>query len=600
MEEFADSINIIQDFNYKLLNIELENKNLEKFIKYYKFYQFTLSASERIEIQKKIKDTPNLPLIIKNNFISETTKDIKDIFISLCNSIVNIEGYGQNDFPERLKHIIIDNGVYLDEKFSSFIPVVFANRELQINKLILEIVEFFLQSSMNVKISDEKQIELIQDKFLMFELFKNIFAKFESFKDDNELIKVFNYLFNCIYVYFDVEKSKRNKNLFELIILCCMPFDIQVAKALLAKLKLRINKNFISINEKDLINFDISELTESSTVEFKSLNIKISCEDINWYLKHDDFLEFLKSDNFMLCFRFPKISEINHLCINDDLKNNHKRLFNKIIKSKIMKHAMNIDEEAKVFQYPFQNDAILEEIENNCFLVPLPAKNYFGITDKLSFTIYLDSFIDTSNQIKVLIDIDNINKSKCHEFKHIYRVYSHINKPDIELKSPEKHYKSFAECKLTMNKAKYIEEKYSLRQILYIYKNVKITDEQKDNIDYGDVLEFAISGDKQNVFFPKNSYFCLCELSWDLSIKDFTRRYFETCLDKEFYFSKKKDNIFLDSIIDNLKIGTNVSISNLPDCSKRSSKQNYKGADGGEDNENEFVFIPKVSHFRKY
>ena len=108
MEKFAKTISIIQDFNYEFLNTMI-NRDLEKCIQYYKFYQFTLTASQRQEIQNKIKDKCDLP-IIKNNFIPESIKDIKVIFVKLCNSIVKIDCY-QKDFLETLKKTFIENYV---------------------------------------------------------------------------------------------------------------------------------------------------------------------------------------------------------------------------------------------------------------------------------------------------------------------------------------------------------------------------------------------------------------------------------------------------------------------------------------------------------
>ena len=36
-----------------------------------------------------------------------------------------------------------------------------------------------------------------------------------------------------------------------------------------------------------------------------------------------------------------------------------------------------------------------------------------------------------------------------------------------------------------------------------------------DSFDYGDILELALNGDKQDIFFIKGSLFRLKEKSWD-------------------------------------------------------------------------------------
>ena len=73
------------------------------------------------------------------------------------------------------------------------------------------------------------------------------------------------------------------------------------------------------------------------------------------------------------------------------------------MKSKIMEEAMNIDEDAKQFKYPFNNDLILDEIEQNCYSVPLPGNNYSGISGRTAFSIYLNCFISSSNIKKPLL-----------------------------------------------------------------------------------------------------------------------------------------------------------------------------------------------------
>ena len=102
MKKFAQSIGIIQDFNYEYLNKLLINKDMANFIEFYKINQFTLSVTQRKDIQKKIKDKCDLPIITKN-FIPENIKDTKEIFVGICLSICNIQKCIGNDFPEKLK-----------------------------------------------------------------------------------------------------------------------------------------------------------------------------------------------------------------------------------------------------------------------------------------------------------------------------------------------------------------------------------------------------------------------------------------------------------------------------------------------------------------
>ena len=598
MKQFAKSIDILPDFNYVFLNNILNEKDIDSFIRYYKFFKFTLTANQRKEFQNKIKGKCDLPIII-NNFIPDTINDIKEIFIKICKSIVDIELTNNNNFLEDFKNIFINNGVYSEEKFDSIIPVRFANRELKLNKLIFEIVDFFYNKPMNYPSFNEEEIKLMRAKCIMFKSFQQIIEKINFFNDD-EFYDVFNYLFNCIYIFFDVPEKRKNYELFYKIITCCLPFELAQAKKLLYHLKITFYEDLIEIDGIELGNYvsnKINDLKADSIIYLKNKEIKVECKDINWNLSATEFQRLLISDSFMLCFRFPKLKEINYLYINDEIKESYKNLFKIIIKSKIMEEAMNIDEDAKIFRYPFNNELILDEIENNCFLVPIPAKNYFGISDRNAFSIYLNSFIDTSEIKKIFVDIDNICKSKCHEIKHIYRIYFRIYKPDIQLKTPEINLKGLNTNKLTKNKYNFFKKKMEIMNNIYRCKNVIINEIK--NLDYGDILEFAINGDKQNVFFIKNTFFCLSEDSWNLSKNDFMSKYFKTCFDKDFFFRRNPKNIFINKIIDNFKLKTNKIISNEADTTKRSSKGKIDEFNELDNIINNYCYIPRASHFHK-
>ena len=452
---------------------------------------------------------------------------------------------------------------------------------------------------MDKEIIEESTKYLIIDKFLKFQKLNKIFDKINFFTDDEELFKVFNYLFNCLFIYFDTVKSKRDSNLLDKIILCCIPFDIDTAKKFLLNLGNKIiKKNIIEIDGKDILEIDLTQINAKSEVCFKERNIKVFFCDINCNLEPEDFLELLQTDQFTLCFRFPKLSEINHLSIDNSVKKNYKNLFDKIIKSKIMEKAMNIDSDTKYFIYPFKDNKILEEIDKYTYFVPLPAKNYFGVSDRITYSIYVNSFIDSTKIRKIFIDIDNITKSRCHEIKHIYRTYMHINKPAISVNSPEIKTKSLDKNILTKDNINIFEEKRTIINQVYSLQNVLISD-KNEKIDYGDIMEFAINGSKQNVFFPKNSVFYLSENSWDLSIDKFEKRYFTSCIDKKFELKKKKDNVFINSLLDYLKITTKLSIENKPDESKRSSKGNNDLNDEYDSFDNKYCIIQRASHFRK-
>ena len=238
-----------------------------------------------------------------------------------------------------------------------------------------------------------------------------------------------------------------------------MPFELKKAKIFLIELKNIIKRDKVFINDIDLKNYNIENIKAESKVYFKEKDICVNFKDINCYLNPIDFMEYLKGNKFMICFRYPKLASINYLHINDKIRKSYNELFNKIMKSETMKQAMNIDKEAKQFKYPFDNDSILNEVEKNCYMVPLPATNYFGISDRVDYSIYLNSIINTSSYDKIFIDIDSITKSKCHEIKHIYRIYMNIYNPENGLKTPEIKYKKLETNELTKDSYNFLKRK---------------------------------------------------------------------------------------------------------------------------------------------
>ena len=596
-EKFYKSIKIIDEFNYTLLNKYIKEEDWDTFIRYYTNAQFTLKIEQRKEIQKKIKNKGISIPLINNNIIKDDIHSIKEIFYIVCNSIIQISDdiISNGNFLTVLKNVFLENNIYSENEFKSSIPVKFGNINLKYNKLIFEVVDFFYKSPMNIEIKDSKEINLMKSKATRFKSFEIFFSKFHLFNDDNELFEICDYLLTSIYILFDVDKKNRNYDFFKNIIICCLPFEFENAKKIISKLKKLYIEFSIIIDGKNIKQFDINTLKPDSKIYFGNKDFEISINDVNWNLDIDDFINLLDSDKFMFCFRFPKLSKINYLYIKKEIRDNYRILFKKIIKSEIMKQAMNLDGDAKKFKYPFNNDKILNEIEKNSYLVPFPANNFYGISDRVTFSIYLNSFIDSNNFKTIFIDIDNITKSRLHEIKHIYRLYFNIYKPEIQVKTPPNiSAKGLYNNALTKNN--YSEFRKKMQIMDYIYTKKCVPKNESKKLDYGDILEYAINGNKQDVFFIKNSLFCLTEASWNLPINDFMQQYFQTCFDTEFFFGKKINNNFINSIINYFKLETNINSVNEANTSKRASR-NEPNLIKYTNITNSFYYKPRQSHF---
>ena len=592
--KYCESIGINAESNYELLT-KLVIIDFNLFLKYYSKYQFTLEIRQRKEIQKLIKDF-ELSSMIKNNFIKSDLKSIRELFLKVCDLIINIK-LNEKDCLKKLKNEIISIGVFIEDDLDFLFPVNFGNIELKFNKLIIDVLFFIFGKNMGkINSLENNKKDLIKTKISLFKKMKLFFQK-SGLYDDETLFKISDYLINCYYIYFEVDDSLKNFDNLEKIITCCLPFELDTAVNFIEKYKYFSYDVEFKIENITLNKYYTSNLTKDSKIKlsFDKKIIEVKAEDVNWNLKHNMFFQLLKSDNFTFCFRFPKLSEINYIYINNDIRNNYKALFRKILKSKIMEQCMNIDSDTNNFNYPFNDDNIIQELEDHTLFVPFPAKKFYGYSDKKSFTIFLNSYINTSDLKSIFIDFDNLLKSEFHEIKNIYRLYMHINDSKISLRTPEIKRKTLLTNEFLKNNLPLLNEnKNNLEEI---YKERLISKNENDSLDYGDILEFAMNGDKQEVFFIKGSLFRLTEKNWEKEPKEFFDLYFKACKEKKFKLNPSTDDLFIKSVMKFFKLKRNVEIINDAYTEKR---PDYKACDlslEGE-NENSYVIIPKKNHCR--
>ena len=592
--KYCESIGINAESNYELLT-KLVIIDFNLFLKYYSKYQFTLEIRQRKEIQKLIKDF-KLNSMIKNNFIKSDLKSIRELFLKVCDLIINIK-LNEKDCLKKLKNEIISIGVFIEDDLDFLFPVNFGNIELKFNKLIIDVLLFIFGKNMGkINSLENNKKDLIKTKISLFKKMKLFFQK-SGLYDDETLFKISDYLINCYYIYFEVDDSLKNFDNLEKIITCCLPFELDTAVNFIEKYKYFSYDVEFKIENITLNKYYTSNLTKDSKIKlsFDKKIIEVKAEDVNWNLKHNMFFQLLKSDNFTFCFRFPKLSEINYIYINNDIRNNYKALFRKILKSKIMEQCMNIDSDTNNFNYPFNDDNIIQELEDHTLFVPFPAKKFYGYSDKKSFTIFLNCYINTSDLKSIFIDFDNLLKSEFHEIKNIYRLYMHINDSKISLRTPEIKRKTLLTNEFLKNNLPLLNEnKNNLEEI---YNERLISKNENDSLDYGDILEFAMNGDKQEVFFIKGSLFRLTEKNWEKEPKEFFDLYFKACKEKKFKLNPSTDDLFIKSVMKFFKLKRNVEIINDAYTEKR---PDYKACDlslEGE-NENSYVIIPKKNHCR--
>ena len=594
LRKYCESLIINAESNYELL-IQLINIDFDLFVELYSKYQFTLTIKQRKEIQKLITNFQDYPMI-NNNIINDEIKSIRDLFLKICDLILNIK-LNEDNCLETLKDNIINNGVYIEDSIEFLFPVNFGNTELKFNKLIIDLLFFIFGKNMGkLNTLNHETKQLIKKKISLFTE-TNIFFQKSGYYDDETLFKISNYLINCYYIYFNTDNSLQDYDNLVKIISCCLPFELDVAIDFIKKSNnLSYNITF-EIDNTELYKYNISNLTKDSIIKlfYDNKKIEVKAEDINWNLKPNMFFNLFTSDSFTLCFRFPKLNEINFINLNEGIRKNYKALFRKMLKSKTIECCMNIDSDANNFKYPFHDDEIIQELEEHILFVPFPAKNFYGFSDRISFTIFLNSHINTRHIRDIFIDFDNLFKSELHEVKHIYRLYMHINKPKISLKTPDIKRKTLLKNDLLKDNIKLIND--NQQNLEKIYEQRIIPKNKTDSFDYGDILELALNGDKQDIFFIKGSLFRLKEKSWDEEPKNFFSLYFKACKDKKFQFNPSSDELFIKSVMKYFRIPSNIEMINDTYTEKRADNKSTDFSLEGEI-DNTYVIIPRMNHYK--
>lgn len=592
LKKYCESTEIFSESNFKLLN-ELLDSDLDAFIQYYPKYQFTLTLDQRKLLQKKIKDCDNIPNI-RNNYIKEETKSIRDLFIKISNLILDTN-FTDDNCIENLVNQIKSNGVFINDNIEFFIPVNFGKCEIKFNKLIIDLVLFIFGKNMgNLNNLNDEEKELIIIKISQFKE-SAIFYQKSGMYNDETLFKICDYLINCYYILNEVDDSLKDFDNLRKIISCCLPFELDTAINFIKESKIFASKVKFEIDDIIFKKYNPLNLNKNSRIKLTNgkITIEAKAEDINWALKPNIFFQQFNYDNFTLCFRFHKFNDFNYINLDGEIKNNYQSLIRAILKSKTMEECMNIDSDARKFKYPFSEEVVIKEIEEHTLFVPFPAKNFYGYSDKTSFTIYMNSSINSSNLKTIFIDFDNLSKSKFHEIKHIYRLYMHINEPSILLRAPEIKKISISRNKLLKDNIKSFKKNEA--KVTELYNKRIIPKSEINYLDYGDVLEFAINGDKQDVFFIKNSLFCLAEESWKKEPSDFFDSYFESCHVKKFTFRPSKDEIFIKSVMKFFNLPNRLEITNEANFSKRASHRPLNNS-FEEEIDNFCVFIPRANH----
>ena len=520
LEEYV-KVNDVDDKNIILFLKNLINsEDYNTFYIKYEKYQYALKLTDRIEIQRIFQDKRNIPDIIKLNMIN--CSSIKSLFITICSNLIKIN----NATHDQILKVFSDNNVYFDQPIDLRFPNQYGTNEIQFFSLLSDIF-FYFQKTKEDKVN-------LKEKYEKFVMLKYYIDRMHLL-DCKDLISNTNYLVNMLYIF--KEKGCIDLHIFSLIVKTCVPFDINVAKKAIKKLKdyefdfYINNENFKSykkeINENDLISFRMGKKTE----------VSIKAKFINWDIKKD-IVTTLYSDFFMLAVKYPENEKYNYLTLDKDINAHVGKLFKSIIQSPPVKQAMLFDGEIEEYKYLYNNDDILSECEKNVHLIFFPFDGYNGYTDKKSYDVYINVAIKSHSPLtRTLADFKIFMVTKSHEFKHVSRIYMRLYK-NINISTPIKKLSDFIGDKSYILR---INEN-SINNIVNASINYSkdSTIFKKTIKEYGDFFEYSLFGYKIDPLFFYTVIFFLNEKTWKMSPQEFYNEYNKCMKDKK---SKSINNL---------------------------------------------------------
>ena len=463
-------------------------------------YIYSIPFKKRIELFKVFDFFKDNELFRKDDKKFFHYKQLETIFRSLIEDLkkifCEIKVLELKKTPEKyLKKL---DAIFTNYQFqnSSFkIPIKFGNSELIYINLIIKLQSFFCKS----KVNSDNHFQKIFNKYDI----KSKIIAFDYFQDYFELksydILSLLYICFCLYtffIYYDGKKSLIESNINEEFFECSR-FLYQKFDEKLKYIKeiSEYIKNDIDINKMDEKYFE----DHSLKIKYKEKEVEINVKDCYFLGDKEEYLDDLingKAYNFeyLRKKKFP-------LFLDESLNNDFISYVNIFLKSDITKEYLNNLTEIESVHDQIFTDEIIQEINNNSLWVKFPIKQTHAITERDTFTIFLNNNLDNNSENKFI----NILSSKVitcgHEdSNHVIRLLMYINSYNVSKKTPR--YKN-------------------------LYKDPSFNKYIGKYNDQGDMWEHILFGNKITNLFIMGGLFILDPNNFNSKIKDFKKQFKE-------------------------------------------------------------------------
>ena len=458
---------------------------------FFKFI-FTLSHEKRIEIFKIYNYFQKNELFLetdKKYFIKEPLNKVFKNFITDILSIsLTIKEENQikssQDYLKDLQNIF-DKYQFPDASYK--IPVKYGNDELMYINFIIKFQLFLtFQTGDNI----------YQNRFFNYDIKTRFLALnfFSDYLESNQYDKLnLLYIIFCLFsffMYYDMDNQTLepilNVNMFS-----CSRFMFQKfseKKAYLKKIKQYI-KSEIDFDNIPENYFDKNILK----LEYEGKEFDINVNDC-YFLENDKDFIFELINGKAYNFEFLKRKQFP-LSFDDSLNKDFESHIKKCLQSKLTNEYIKCLKDIPNFDGIVFNDKIIDEIKSNTLWVKFPLSKVHGLSDRDTYTIFLNNNIDGINDKKSCNIISSKTITCGHEYdNHILRLILSINNFNIEK---------------TTHRTK------------DVYKNKEYNKLFTKNFDQGDIWENIIFGEKINYIFIGGSLFILDTNNLNLSINQF-------------------------------------------------------------------------------
>ena len=459
-------------------------------------YIFTLPYEKRINLFNEYNYFKKDELFLEDDRKFFIIKPLEQVFKNFIEEILKISSTvkevnntkSSEDYLNDLKDIFKK---YQFPNASYKIPVKYGNIELMYINLIIKFQSF---------LAFQTDDNLYQKTFIKYDikirfLALNYFCDYLKLKQ-YDIINIL-YIIFCLFsffLYYDYDIQLIEKCL-EIGMFSCSRFLFQKfdeKKEYLKKIKKYI-KNEIDLDEVSENYFDKNSLK----IEYKGKKIDININDCFFLQNDENFLDDLingKIYNFDFLKRkqFPLTLDEN---LNKDF-NAHIKCF---LQSNLNNEYINNLKDIPIFDGIVLNDKIFEEIKSNTLWVKFPLSKVHGLSDRDTYTIFLNNEFDQYNEKKLCNIISSKTITCGHEYNNqILRLLLFINNYKITKTTPRN------------------TDLYKTKEYNKVIGNL---------IDQGDIWEYIIFGQKISNIYIMGSIFILDTNNFDLNIKQFREKF---------------------------------------------------------------------------